>query len=348
MTGPQSETASVSGPEAVGSPTLLEVTGLTKHFPVGKKTTVRAVDGVDLEIREGETLGVVGESGCGKSTTARLILRLLRPTAGTIRFEGSDIGAAQERELHTIRRDMQAVFQDSFSSLDPRMTVAQSVAEPLVAHRVGNAKERRERIDELLDVVGLAREFATRYPHQLSGGQRQRVGIARALALQPKLVVLDEPVSALDLSVQAQIVNLLVDLQERFGLAYIFIAHDLGVVRQISHRVAIMYLGRVVETGPTDDIFTTPAHPYTRALLSATLNPDPEIERNRQRILLTGDPPSPMRMPEGCRFHPRCPRAEARCSQEDPQLRERGQDRPVACFFPHDDTFDFGRGVSAE
>ncbi|WP_157245015.1 ABC transporter ATP-binding protein [Nonomuraea typhae] len=304
---------------------MLTVTDLEMRFK-----DVRAVRGVSFTVRPGETLGLVGESGCGKSTTARAIVRLLEPSAGTIRFGGRDITHLSHRELRPLRRDLQMIFQDPHSSLNPRQTVGQIIANPLVVQGVPGVKAK---VAELLDMVGLIPEHAGRYPHEFSGGQAQRIGIARALATRPKLVIADEPVSALDVSVQAQIVNLLEELQRELGLTYIFIAHDLSVVRRVSDRVAVMYLGRIVEVGARDTLYDHPAHPYTRALLSAVPVPDPKVERTRDRIVLQGDPPSPAAPPPGCSFHPRCPRAEELCRADRPLLRvHRG--REVACHFP--------------
>ncbi|MFI6289936.1 ABC transporter ATP-binding protein [Nonomuraea sp. NPDC050790] len=303
--------------------TLLSVHDLRVSFKTGRRIEVRAVDGVGFEIAAGETLGLVGESGCGKSTTGRAIVRLVEPSAGTVRLDGRDITHAGRRELLSSRKDLQMIFQDPFASLNPRQTVHQIVSGPrrLLDH-AGTA--------ELLTKVGLSPEHAGRFPHQFSGGQAQRIGIARALASRPKLVVCDEPVSALDVSVQAQIVNLLADLQAELGLAYLFIAHDLAVVRHVSSRVAVMYLGRIVEIGPSERLYDDPAHPYTRALLSAIPVPDPDTEATRQRIVLKGDPPSPADPPPGCSFHPRCPVAQELCRVSAPDLRE-VNGRQVAC-----------------
>ena len=317
---------------------LLEVENLAKHYPMKRglvfaKTigTVRAVDGVSFALMPGETLALVGESGCGKSTTARLVLRLIEPTTGTVRFEGQDITEMGGAPLRALRRRMQIVFQDPFASLNPRMTVGDILEEPLLVHEIGNAEERKARVHELLGLVGLASYHAQRYPHEFSGGQRQRIGIARALAVEPALVVCDEPVSALDVSIQAQVVNLLQNLQQRFGLSYLFIAHDLAVVKHIADRVAVMYLGKLVEIADKRTLFANPRHPYTQALLSAIPKPDPTLARTR--ILLPGDVPSPLAPPTGCRFHTRCAHAQPRCSQEEPALRSAGDGHQVACHF---------------
>jgi peptide/nickel transport system ATP-binding protein/oligopeptide transport system ATP-binding protein len=311
---------------------LLEAEGLVKHFPSrDSRGLVRAVDGVSLALWPGETLGIVGESGSGKSTVARLLLRLVEPTAGTVRFEGEDLGRLGTAALRARRRDMQIVFQDPYASLDPRMTIVDIIAEPLAIHRLGTRSERREKAVKLLRLVGLEPEAAERYPHEFSGGQRQRIGIARAVALEPKLVILDEPVSALDVSIQSQILNLLMDLKRRLGLSYLFISHDLSVVEHVSDRVAVMYLGRIVETAPAEDLFRRPLHPYTEALVSAI--PGKPAGRGG-RILLKGDPPSPEEPPSGCPFHPRCPKAMDRCRSETPPERAvaggQGQ-RSVTC-----------------
>jgi oligopeptide transport system ATP-binding protein len=311
------------------SEVLLEVRDLVKHFPVGggffkrAKGTVRAVDGVSFSLHRGETLGLVGESGCGKTTTGRCILQLERPTSGQIIFEGTDLATHSAQQLRELRRHMQVIFQDPYSSLNPRMTIGQILAEPIKVHRLVSGKAAREkRIQELLTQVGLLPQHAQRYPHQLSGGQRQRVGIARALAMEPSLIICDEPVSALDVSIQAQIINLLEELQSRLGLTYLFIAHDLSVVRHISDRVVVMYLGKVVEVADRLTLYEAPVHPYTRALLSAVPIPDPKLEATRERTVLRGEIPSPLTPPSGCVFHTRCPKAEARCSAEVPRLRE--------------------------
>ena len=320
------------------SDTLLEVTGLAKHYPVRKGLivakqvgTVRAVDGVSFSVNRGETLALVGESGCGKSTTARLVLRLIEPSAGSIRFEGVDVTRITGAAQRAMRRRMQIVFQDPYASLNPRLTVAETIAEPMLVHGIGDAAARRKRVEELLSLVGLRAFHAQRYPHEFSGGQRQRIGIARALSVQPDLVVCDEPVSALDVSIQAQVVNLLKDLQRRFGLAYLFIAHDLAVVKHVADRVAVMYLGQIVEIGDKRSLFASPRHPYTRALLSAIPHPDPE--RRGQVKPLGGDLPSPLNPPPGCRFHTRCSFAQDRCRSEVPELRRLGPGHDAACHF---------------
>ena len=319
---------------------LLEAEEVSKDFIVGRslvpgaRRIVHAVDGVSLQVWPGETLGLVGESGCGKSTLGRCLVRLYDTTSGRIRFEGMDITRLGPRELRPIRRRMQMVFQDPYASLNPRRRVADIVAEPLRVHFRLKTAAAAERVRELLRLVGLAPDHAARFPHEFSGGQRQRIGIARALALEPRLIVADEPVSALDVSIQAQIVNLFADLQERLGLTYIIIAHDLSVIRQVSNRTAVMYLGSIVETGPTEQVYTAPAHPYTQALISAVPVPEMAATMRRERIVLTGDVPSPMAPPPGCRFHPRCRYATDLCRQERPLLRPVGEGRAVACHFP--------------
>jgi oligopeptide transport system ATP-binding protein len=320
------------------SEALLQVEGLKKHFQVGggllggAAATVRAVDGVDFAIKRGETLGLVGESGCGKTTTGRCVLRLEKPTYGRIVFEGKDITGMSEGELRAVRRRMQVIFQDPYASLNPRMSIGDIIAEPLKVHGIVADKAKREaRVQGLLAQVGLLPQHAKRYPHQLSGGQRQRVGIARALAMEPSLIVCDEPVSALDVSIQAQIINLLEDLQKNLGLTYLFIAHDLSVVRHISDRVAVMYLGRIVELADRKALYEEPLHPYTKALLSAVPIPDPRLEAQRERMVLRGEVPSPLNPPSGCVFHPRCPIAVDRCSAEIPPLREIKPGHWAAC-----------------
>jgi len=322
------------------SEVLLRVENLVKHFPVGggmfsgPSAVVRAVDDVSFTIRRGETLGLVGESGCGKTTTGRCILQLERATSGRIVFEGVDLTTLGEAELRSVRRKVQVIFQDPYSSLNPRMTIGQILAEPIKVHAlVPDKAKRAARVRELLEQVGLSPQHARRYPHQLSGGQRQRVGIARALAMEPALIVCDEPVSALDVSIQAQIINLLEDLQKRLGLTYLFIAHDLSVVRHISDRVVVMYLGKIAEVADRRALYEEPLHPYTRALLSAVPIPDPALEARREHTVLRGEVPSPLRPPPGCVFHPRCPRAEGRCSAEVPALREIKPAHWAACHF---------------
>jgi oligopeptide transport system ATP-binding protein len=310
---------------------LVSVRGLVKHFPVeGSDDVVRAVDGVSFEIFAGETLGLVGESGCGKSTAGRCLLRLIEPTAGEISFAGRDVVRMGRGELRDLRREMQIVFQDPYASLNPRMKVGDIIAEPLVIHKIGGKQERRERVASLLRKVGLDPDYMNRYPHEFSGGQRQRIGVARALALNPKLIVADEPVSALDVSVQAQVVNLFQDLQQELGLTYLFISHGLAVVEHISTRVAVMYLGRIVEVASAVDLYRQALHPYTQALLSAIPVPDPK--HKRERIVLQGDVPTPINPPSGCRFRTRCPIAIEECASIDPELREVAPGHTVACI----------------
>lgn len=310
---------------------LVRVRGLVKHFPVeDSDDVVRAVDGVSFEIFRGETLGLVGESGCGKSTVGRCLLRLIEPTAGEITFAGRDVVAMGKSELRELRREMQIVFQDPYASLNPRMKVGDIIGEPLVIHKIGTKQERRERVASLLKKVGLDPDYSNRYSHEFSGGQRQRIGVARTLALNPKLIVADEPVSALDVSVQAQVVNLFQDLQKEFGLTYLFISHGLAVVEHISTRVAVMYLGRIVEVASAVDLYRQPLHPYTKALLSAIPIPDPK--RKRERIVLQGDVPTPINPPSGCRFRTRCPIAIDECAVIDPELREVSPGQTVACI----------------
>lgn len=320
---------------------LLKVEHLHKEFPTGSgfmggkfsKKVVSAVNDLSFEIRAGETFGLVGESGCGKSTTGRAIMHLDPPTSGKVYFEGRDISKMNKKELKAMRREMQFIFQDPYASLNPRMTIGEIISEPMVIHGIGTPEERIERVRELLDVVGLNPEHINRYPHEFSGGQRQRVGIARSFILRPKLIICDEPVSALDVSIQAQVLNLLKDLQKQYGTAYLFIAHDLSVVQHISDRVAVMYLGKMVELSDWKSLYAEPNHPYTQALLSAVPIPDPDVQQNRKRIILAGDPPSPIDPPSGCRFHTRCPIAQAKCSEEAPEFREIGEGHSCACHY---------------
>jgi oligopeptide transport system ATP-binding protein len=332
-------------PEQIAAPTdgrpLLEVTNLVKHFPIKSGIfidrqigAVQAVDDVSFAVGEGETLGLVGESGCGKSTLARSILQLLRPTSGSVRFRGTELTELSRRQLRPLRREMQMIFQDPYASLNPRKRIGQIVGDPLKLHGVASGSELRMRVESLLDRVGLSAEHYNRFPHEFSGGQRQRIGVARALALEPKMIIADEPVSALDVSIQAQIVNLLEDLQDEFDLTYVFVAHDLGVVRHVSDRIAVMYLGKIVEIGPAEDVYTKPIHPYTVSLLSAVPIPDPRENRAREQIVLEGDVPSPANPPEACRFHTRCPRATDICSELEPQLIHYGNGHWAACHHP--------------
>ncbi|MGW3497892.1 ABC transporter ATP-binding protein [Streptomyces sp. NPDC001020] len=339
-----------------GREPILEVSGLAKHYPLTRGIlfkkeigAVRAVDGVDFTLGRGETLGIVGESGCGKSTIARLLVSLERPTAGSIRYRGQDITKLSGRALKAVRRNIQMVFQDPYTSLNPRMTVGDIIGEPYEIHPEAAPKgDRRRRVRELLDVVGLNPEYINRYPHQFSGGQRQRIGIARGLALRPEIIVADEPVSALDVSVQAQVINLLARLQAEFGLSYVFIAHDLSIVRHISDRVGVMYLGRIVETGSDAEIYEHPTHPYTQALLSAVPVPDPGARERRQRIILSGDVPSPTHIPSGCRFRTRCWKARERCAREVPLLAVPEVFRPATGPAAHDSACHFAENLSTE
>ncbi len=321
------------------SETLIEVKDLKMYFPVTKGIVLRrkigdvkAVDGLTFSIRKGETLGLVGESGCGKSTTGRALIQLYKPTTGEVIFHGTDLTKLPPEQMRQMRRKVQMIFQDPYASLNPRMTVGDIIAEPIIVHNLRKGKEAvRERVQELLKLVGLNPYFINRYPHEFSGGQRQRIGIARALAVEPEFVVCDEPVSALDVSIQAQILNLLEDLQNQLGLTYLFIAHGLAAVKHISDRVAVMYLGKIVEIAAGAQLYHTPTHPYTQALLSAVPIPDPDLERTRARIILTGDVPSPLNPPSGCRFHTRCPIATEQCKQEEPELKDIGGGHMVSC-----------------
>lgn len=320
----------------------LVVNNLTKYFPITKGlfrqkkiAEVKAVDGVSFTVHEGETLGLVGESGCGKTTLGKCILQLYRPTSGEVFFEGKDLCKLSERELRPYRQKIQVIFQDPYDSLNPRFTAVDIIGEPLRIHNISHGKIYHQRVAELLDLVGLAPYMADRYPHEFSGGQRQRLGIARALALQPEFIVCDEPISALDVSIQAQIINLLDDLQQKFGIAYIFISHDLSVVRHISDRVAVMYLGKFMELSTQEELYIKPLHPYTQALLSAVPIPDPDIEEKRSIIMIKGEIPSPINPPSGCVFHPRCPKAFERCSLVIPELKDAGNKHFVACHLYH-------------
>jgi oligopeptide transport system ATP-binding protein len=326
---------------AASGKNLLQVSGLTMHFPLTQGIifqrqvgAVRAVDGIDFFVEKGETLGLVGESGCGKSTTGRAILQLYKPTAGSVQFENIELTTLSGERMRKMRRKMQMIFQDPYASLNPRMTVGNIIGEPLEVHDLARGRQKTERVQELLKVVGLNPYFTNRYPHEFSGGQRQRIGVARALAVEPEFIVADEPISALDVSIQAQIINLLEELQKNFHLTFLFIAHDLSVVRHISDRVAVMYLGKIVELADRQELYEQPLHPYTQALLSAVPIPDPAIESKRKRIILTGDVPSPVNPPTGCRFHTRCWKAQQICSEVDPEFIEHSPRHWAACHFP--------------
>ena len=334
----QAVVGSGPAPLPTGAKALLRAENVVKYFPAGIGTTVHAVDGVSFEIREGETLGLVGESGCGKSTLARLVTQLIPVTSGKVFFGDVELTKLRGEKLRQYRRQLQMIFQDPFASLDPRMTVGDIIAEPIDNFRTMRGRKRNERVQELLKIVGLNPNFNNRYPHEFSGGQRQRIGIARALALNPRLVVCDEAISALDVSIQAQIVNLLEDLQREFKLTYLFIAHDLSVVRHISDRVMVMYLGKIVEIADSTETYSAPKHPYTKALLSAIPVPDPKVQRGRRLVELTGEIPSPIHPPSGCRFHTRCPiaRVPTPCAENEPPLEEKRRDHLAACFFSSD------------
>ncbi len=356
-----STNGSAQGSEAQNDGALLQVRNLKMHFPITRGIifqrrvgSIKAVDGISFDLRRGETLGLVGESGCGKSTTGRAILRLYEPTSGEVLFEGQDLTKMKPSDLRRMRRKMQMIFQDPYASLNPRMTVGSIIGEPLEVHNIGNGrKERQERVQELLRIVGLNPYFINRYPHEFSGGQRQRIGIARALAVNPSFIVCDEPISALDVSIQAQIINLLEDLQQELGLTYLFIAHDLSVVRHISDRIAVMYLGKIVELADRDELYENPLHPYTKALLSAVPIPDPKVERKRQRIILEGDVPSPANPPKGCNFCTRCPQVMDICREYEPAFTDLGDGHYVACFLyegvePLDEEGNPVQGVALE
>src|SRR5690349_5793546 len=341
MTTTMAETGQAPASDASA---LIDVEDLKVHFPIRSGIfqtevgTVKAVDGVTFQVRRGETLGLVGESGCGKSTTGRAMIRLREPTEGKVSFDGIELGKLKTNELRKMRRRMQIIFQDPYGSLDPRMTVGSIISEPIETHHLAEGAAKKQRIQDLLRIVGLDPKYVNRYPHEFSGGQRQRIGVARALAVEPEFIVCDEPISALDVSIQAQVLNLLTDLREQLGLTYLFIAHDLSVVKHISDRVAVMYLGKIVEIGPPDVMYANPGHPYSRALLSAVPVPDPEMERKRKRVILTGDVPSPVNPPEGCRFHTRCWLYERlgqpeQCRTIDPPLRTLTGDHAAACHF---------------